>query len=79
MRKELFCLNKTTLSLGSVTYAMKAKKALLAIKIHSKLVKLDPGKSIGGCIYGLNISSEDYPVAVMELKKEGIPFSIYTE
>ncbi len=72
-------MNKTMLSLGSVTYAMKAKKALLAIRIHSKLVKLDPGKSIGGCIYGLDISTADYPRAVMELKKEGIPFSLYTE
>ena len=75
----VFCLNKTAISLGSVTYAMRAHKLLSGIKIHSKLVKLDAGKSADGCIYGIIISSANYPDAVMELKKEGIPFSLFSK
>ena len=70
-------MNKITISLGSVTYAMKAKRILLNIKIHSKLIKLDSGTQSLGCIYALVISSDDYKNAVMELKKEGIAFSVY--
>ena len=70
-------MNKTTISLGSVTYAIKAQKVLSSMKIHSKLVKLDGGKSLDGCIYGLIIPTKDYPNAVMELKKEGLTFSLY--
>lgn len=72
-------MNKTAISLGSVTYAMKAQKLLSRIKIHSKLVKLDAGSSAYGCIYGLIIYSIDYPDAVMELKKEGITFSLFSQ
>ena len=72
-------MNKTIISLGSVTYAIKAQKLLLGIKIHSKLVKLDVGKSIDGCIYGLIIATGDYPKAVLELKKEGLTFSLYSK
>ncbi|MBO5879772.1 MAG: hypothetical protein J6Q68_04410 [Clostridia bacterium] len=71
-------MNKTTLSLGSVTYAMKAKRILLDMKIHSKLIKLDSGTRDLGCIYGLAIASDDYKNAVMGLKKEGITFSVYS-
>ncbi len=72
-------MNKTTFSLGSVTYAMKAKRMLMEMKIHSKLVKLDTGTSKMGCIYGLTISSNDYQTAVMGLKKLGIAFTVYSE
>ena len=70
-------MNQTTISLGSVTNAIKARKMLSGLKIHSKLVKLDVGKGLDGCIYGLTIFSSDYPNAARELKKEGIIFSLY--
>ena len=69
-------MNKITISLGSVTYAIKAQKLLSGIKIHSKLIKLDAVKKADGCIYGLIVAPEDYPNAAMALKKEGIAFSI---
>lgn len=72
-------MNKMTISLGSVTYAMKAQRLLSAIKIHSKLVKLDAGKSADGCIYGLIIAQGDYPAAATILKKEGITFSLFSK
>ena len=72
-------MNKTTISLGSVTYAIKAQKMLSSMKIHSKLVKLDAGNSLNGCIYGLIIATVDYPNTVMELKKEGLAFSLFSQ
>ena len=75
----VICLNKTTISLGSVTYAIKAQKLLFGMKIHSKLVKLDAGKSQDGCIYGLIIATVDYPNAAMGLKKEGLTFSLFSQ
>ena len=70
-------MNKITISLGSVTYAIKAQKLLYATQIHSKLIKLDAGKSADGCIYGLIISASDYTDAVKELKKADLTFSLY--
>ena len=68
-----------TVSLGSVTYAMKGQKLLSSMKIHSKLIKLDVGKSADGCIYGLIISDTDYPRAATALRKERISFSIFSK
>ena len=71
-------MNKITISLGSVTYAIKAQKLLSGIKIHSKLIKLDAVNKLDGCIYGLIVAAEDYPNAVVALKKEGIAFSVFS-
>ena len=73
------CLNKITISLGSVTYAMKAQKMLSGKKIHSKLIKLDVGKAADGCIYGLIISDFDYPDVATLLRKEGLAFSLFSK
>ena len=71
-------MNKITISLGSVTYAIKAQKLLSGMKIHSKLIKLDVGKLSDGCIHGLVISESDYPHVATELKKAGLSFSLFS-
>ena len=43
---------KCTVSIGSVTYAEKAMRALASAAIYSEIVKLDESRS-RGCIYGL--------------------------
>ena len=68
-------MNKTILSVGSVTHALRAQRLLADIKIHSKLTKLDTGSSPDGCIYGVIINDADYPNAAVTLKREGISFS----
>ena len=70
-------MNTEILSLGSVTYAIKAKKILLNKKIHSKLIKIDSSDKNGGCIYGLKVAEKDYRETVIELKRSGISFSNY--
>ena len=71
------CVDKTTITVGSVTYAIKARRLFMRMNIKSKLVKLDAKKSKNGCTHGLEFSTEDFYAAVMGLKNAGINYSIY--
>ena len=71
-------MNTTTITLGSVTNAMKAKKILQRMKIQSRLVKLDAINTANGCTHGLEFSSSFFYTVVKELIKEGISYSVYT-
>ena len=72
-------MNKTTVTVGSVTYAMKAKRLLSRMNIQSKLVKVDASKTAGGCTHGLEFASADFYTVVMGLKNAGIHYSIYKD
>lgn len=65
----------TTVLIPTVTYAVKAGKALTRINIQSKLVKTVSGDT-DGCQYALEISECDIYDAVYEFKKLGIPYRI---
>lgn len=43
-------------SIGSVTGAQKAQKALSAIAIPSKVIKIDTAARARGCVYGISYS-----------------------
>ena len=75
----VFCLNKTTITVGSVTYAIKVRKLLSRMNVQSKLVKVDASKTVGGCTHGLEFASADYYSVVMELKKAGIKYTVYRD
>ena len=69
-------MKKVTITLPSVTYAIKLRKKLGAVNINSKLVKLDTQKS-GGCEYGVEFA-ENYLLDVVSLvKEENIVYSVY--
>ena len=70
-------LNKTTITVGSATYAMKAKRVLQRMKIRTKLVKVDAARSKNGCTHGLEFASEDFFSVVMGLNNAGIEYFIY--
>ena len=72
-------MKQTTLTVGSVTYAIKAKKALSGIGIKSKLIKVDSSKRAIGCEYGVEFPSAYFLHAVAELKKENISYSLYSQ
>lgn len=72
-------MNKTTITVGSVTSAMKAKRLLQRMKIQSKLVKVDPIKSYSGCTHGIEFATEDFYTVVMGLRNEGISYKIYSQ
>ena len=48
-------------TVGSITYAVKAQKALATAAIYSETVKLDSGNFGKGCTYGL-----EFPCAQRE-------------
>ena len=72
-------MNTVTITVGSVTNAVKAKKILHRIKIQSRLVKLDSMKTQNGCTHGLEIHSSVFYTAVKELIKEGVTYSVYPQ
>lgn len=63
--------------MASVTYAIKAKKALQRIGIRSELVKVDASRTVRGCTHGISLSYDDYYDAIMELRKSGIEYAVY--
>ena len=71
-------MKKVTITLASVTYAIKLRKMLGAINIKSKLVKLDTAKTKGSCEYGVEFEENFLLDAVSLLKKEKLVYSVYS-
>lgn len=71
-------MNTTTITVGSITYAMKLRKQLLRIGVSSELIKVDSSKTKNGCSYGIRLQSSKVYDAVSILKKYGIEYSVYT-
>ena len=69
-------MGKTIITFNSVTYALKAKKALSRTGINSKLIKL-AGELTAGCTHGVEISSLLFLDAVNTLRGAGIEYSVY--
>jgi len=67
----------TVFSVGSVTYAIKARKLLRRIGIDAVTVKLDITRAKRGCTHGIEFPSEALLRVVMELKRNGIPYERY--
>lgn len=72
-------MNTTTLTVGSVTYAIKVRKLLERAGVKSKLIKVDSSKSKSGCTYGIQLQSALFYDAVNILKNNGISYSVYNE
>ena len=72
-------MKKRIIAVGSVTYAMKAKRILQRIRIRTKLVKIDANKSKSGCTHGLEFDEEDFYSVIMELRNQGIHYSTYSD
>ena len=72
-------MNNVTVTVSSVTYAIKARRLLWRAKIQSKLVKLDPNQNENGCSYGVVFPAADLYSAVMELKNNEIPYHLLNE
>ena len=69
-------LENTTITVGSVTYAMKARRLLLHAGIRAKTVRILPeGKR--GCNHALIIPSSRFFDAVVILKENAIPYSLH--
>lgn len=67
-------LNVATITVGSMTYAIKARRLLLREGIKSKLVKLDKNKD--GCSYGIELKEDKLYSAVVILRSNGIEYKL---
>lgn len=72
-------MNTTIIAVGSVTYAIKAKKNLERMGIKASLVKADTTKTSGSCTHGIKIHSSYLYDAVAVLKKMGIDYYVYND
>lgn len=72
-------MNKTTITVGSVTYAIKVRKLLERAGVKSKLIKVDSSKTKSGCTYGIELQPSFFYDAVNVLKNNGISYSVYNE
>ena len=70
-------MDNSIITLGSVTYAMKARRLLIREGIRSRPVKVLPENTDNGCTHGLVIASARFFDAVVVLKKHDIPYSVY--
>lgn len=61
-------------SVGSVTYAIKAQKSLAVAAIHSEVVKLDSGNFGKGCTYGLEFGCSQLVGVMTVLNNSGIKY-----
>ena len=72
-------MKKTTVTLDSVTYAIKLRKLLSKAKIKSRLIKVSDGAKLGGCAHGVEFDEEYFYDAVVIMKENGINYSLYTK
>ena len=61
-----------TAALSSLTYAMKAQRALESAGLHSDIVKLDSRRSRHGCAYGVKFKCEHAASVRSVMKENGI-------
>ena len=59
-------------TIGSLTYTQKAKRALAAKGIRAQMIKNDNGDA--GCTYALAIPAAHYLEAIAALRASGIPY-----
>ena len=71
-------MNRRTITVGSVTYAHKARRLLQRRGISSRLVKIDAARSKNGCTYGIEFAESDFYNVVLELKNAGIQYYLYS-
>jgi len=62
--------NYCTATLTSLTYAMKAQRALTSAGLYAEVVKLDSEQAKRGCSYGVRYPCE-YESKVKEVLREG--------
>lgn len=72
-------MKTTTIIVGSVTYAIKARKLLARHDIVATLQKIDAQNSGAGCNYGIKINSGYFFDTVAILKQNGIEYTVYSE
>ena len=71
-------MKKITVTVGTVTYAIKLRRLLLRAGIRSKLVKVNSNKTEGGCTHGVELDEINFYYAVVIMRNNGINYSLYS-
>ena len=79
MWKWGFEVQVTTVTVSSVTYAIKVKKILNGMKINARIVKVGSSKPNGGCEYGVEFQNVYFYDVIAKLKELGLEYSIYKQ
>ncbi len=66
-------MEKDVVTIGSITYTMKAKRALLKLGILAQPIKTETNGQ-KGCNYGLSFDKAQYYAVIGELKRLGISY-----
>ena len=69
-------MNTISITVSSVTYAIKARRLFERAGIKATLIKSDSSGENKGCTYGVKIDSSFLYDAVSILKKYGIDYSV---
>lgn len=69
-------LKTVVFTFKSVTFAIKARRALSRGGISSRIRKLDMKASEDGCTHAVEVNGEDYYSVVAILKNNGISFNV---
>ena len=67
-------MQEKLIKIGSITYALKAKKALNAIGIKPRVQKTS--SDANGCAYSIVISEDQLYNVIAELKRQGISYTL---
>lgn len=70
-------MNYKTITVSSLTYAMKLKKLLSKGGIISKLIKVEDKEGMIGCLHGVRISNADLLRAIVIMRQNDVEYSIY--
>ena len=76
-KEEFLALKTTVFAVGSITYAIKAKKLLSSEGIVAKLVKTNPEKTEHGCAYGIEFPQKDLLSAANAMRSANIYYQLY--
>ncbi len=69
-------MTNQTIIIGSITYAMKARKALSARGIRARLIKSEPNLENRGCAYGIEVPETSLLDTIAELRRKNIDYRI---
>ncbi len=64
---------KRTVTIGSITYAQKVRRALASRGVRARLLKTGE-RTGGGCAYGIEVEEGDFLTAIRLLREMGIPY-----
>ena len=67
-------MQKRLIKIGSITYALKTKKVLAAIKVKVRIIKTSSDSK--GCAYSIEIPEEQLFTVIAELKRQGIDYEL---